>query len=74
MLKQKLHWKRPFFLFIVLPIFMVIAFLGFPLPLAPPPKIQDQQEQATPVKKRRKKPIQLIKLSSKNPNEELDDI
>jgi hypothetical protein len=53
---------------------MVIAFLGFPLPLAPPPKNQDQQEQATPVKKRRKKPIQLIKLSSKNPNEELDDI
>ena len=51
-----------------------MIFLGFPMPVAPPPKIQAGQEQSTPVKKRRKKPIQLFKQSEKNPNEESDDI
>ncbi|HEX8480168.1 MAG TPA: hypothetical protein VF663_17600 [Telluria sp.] len=37
MLKQKLNWRTPLF-FCLLPIFLVMIFLGFPLPMAPPPK------------------------------------
>jgi hypothetical protein len=55
MMKQKLNWKRPLF-FLLLPIFFVMIFLGFPLPMAPPPATQSTQEQSIPVKKRKKRP------------------
>lgn len=53
-MKEKLNWRRPFF-YLVLPIFFVMAFLGFPLPLAPPPTIRPPQEQAEVIKKRKKR-------------------
>lgn len=54
MLKQKLNWKRPLF-YVLLPIFFVMAFLGFPLPVAPPPATKPAQEQAVVVKRKKKR-------------------
>lgn len=54
MLKQKLNWRRPLF-FLLLPIFLVMVFLGFPLPVAPPPAIKPAQEQTAVVKKKKKR-------------------
>jgi hypothetical protein len=65
MFKRKLHWKRPLF-FLLLPIFLVMIFLGFPMPVAPPPQIKAGQEQSSPVKKKRKKPIQLFRQTEKS--------
>lgn len=59
MLKQKLNWKRPLF-FLLLPIFLVMVFLGFPLPVAPPPAIKAAQEQTVVVKKKKKKHSGLV--------------
>lgn len=53
MMKQKLNWKRPLF-FCLLPIFLVMIFLGFPLPMAPPPATKPVQEESVQVKKRKK--------------------
>jgi hypothetical protein len=53
MMKQKLNWKRPLF-FCLLPIFLVMIFLGFPLPMAPPPAMKARHEESVPVKKRKK--------------------
>ena len=54
MLKQKLNWRRPLF-YVLLPIFFVMAFLGFPLPVAPPPAIKPVVEHATVIKKKKKR-------------------
>ena len=54
MMKQKLNWKMPLF-YALLPIFLVMVFLGFPLPMAPPPATKARQEESIPVKKRRKR-------------------
>ena len=54
MLKQKLNWRRPLF-YLLLPIFLVMVFLGFPLPVAPPPAIKPAQEQTAVVKKKKKR-------------------
>ncbi|OON60402.1 hypothetical protein B0920_15555 [Massilia sp. KIM] len=54
MLKEKLNWRRPLF-YVLLPIFFVMAFLGFPLPVAPPPATKPAQEQAAVIKKKKKK-------------------
>ena len=54
MLKQKLTWKRPLF-YVLLPIFFVMAFLGFPLPVAPPPATTPAVEHATVIKKKKKR-------------------
>lgn len=53
MFKQKLNWKRPLF-YVVLPILLVMVFLGFPLPVAPPPATRAAQEQAAVIKKRKR--------------------
>lgn len=53
MMKEKLNWKRPLF-YALLPIFLVMVFLGFPLPVAPPPATKPSQEQSTVVKKRKR--------------------
>jgi hypothetical protein len=50
MMKEKLNWKRPLF-FALLPIFFIMIFLGFPLPLAPPPATMPGQEQSVLVKR-----------------------
>ncbi|MCD2514848.1 hypothetical protein LQ564_00805 [Massilia sp. G4R7] len=54
MLKQKLNWKRPVF-YSLLPVFLVMVFLGFPLPVAPPPATKPAQEQTIVVKKKKKR-------------------
>lgn len=53
MMKQKLNWRRPLF-YLLLPIFFVMVFLGFPLPVAPPPAIKPTQEQTEVVKKKKR--------------------
>ena len=53
MFKRKLHWKRPLF-YLLLPVMLVMVFLGFPMPVAPPPKGEVKQEQSVPVKKRKR--------------------
>jgi hypothetical protein len=55
MLTQKLNWKRPLF-YALLPIFLIMVFLGVPLPVAPPPPTKPGQEQSETVKKRKKFP------------------
>jgi hypothetical protein len=54
MLKQKLNWKRPLF-YVCLPILFVMVFLGFPLPVGPPPATRPVQEHAVVVKKKKKR-------------------
>jgi len=51
MFKTRLHWKRPLF-YLLLPILLVMVFLGFPMPVAPPPATKPAQEQSETVKKR----------------------
>ncbi len=41
--KNKLDWKKPLF-YVCLPAFFVMAFLGFPIPVAPPPATNAGQE------------------------------
>lgn len=53
MLKQKLNWKRPLF-FLLLPVFLIMIFLGFPMPVAPPPATKPAQENSATVKKKKK--------------------
>lgn len=53
MLKSKLNWKRPLF-YLLLPIFLVMIFLGFPMPVAPPPSMKAKQEQSVPEKKKKR--------------------
>lgn len=53
MMKQKLNWRRPLF-YLLLPIFFVMVFLGFPLPVAPPPAMQPGQETSATVKKKKR--------------------
>ena len=54
MLKQKVNWRRPLF-YLLLPIFLIMVFLGFPLPMAPPPATKARQEESVVVKKRKKR-------------------
>jgi len=53
MLKQ-LNWRRPLF-YLLLPIFFIMVFLGFPLPVAPPPSTKPGQEISATVKKKKKR-------------------
>jgi hypothetical protein len=47
---MNLNWKRPLF-YALLPLFLVLAFVGFPPPFAPPPRIEPSQEQSVPAEK-----------------------
>lgn len=55
MFKNKLNWKRPLF-YAVLPILLIMVFLGFPLPVAPPPSTKSPVEQTQVVKRKRRIP------------------
>lgn len=70
MMKQKLNWKTPLF-YALLPIFFVMIFLGFPLPMAPPPATKATQEQSIPVKKRKKR-VKFRGIVSADADEERD--
>jgi hypothetical protein len=61
MMKRQLNWKRPLF-YLLLPVLFVMVFLGFPLPVAPPPAIKPSQEQSAVVKKRKKR-VQLFETA-----------
>jgi hypothetical protein len=67
MMKQKLNWRRPLF-YLLLPIFFIMVFLGFPLPVAPPPSTKPVQEISATVKKRKKR----VRLLSTGDAEEDD--
>ncbi|VXC43267.1 hypothetical protein [Massilia sp. 9I] len=69
MLKQKLNWKRPLF-YALLPIFFVMAFLGFPLPVGPLPATKPAQEQAVVVKKKKKRFTLLVPGASQDETED----
>lgn len=49
-----MNWKKPLF-YLLLPIFLIMIFLGFPLPMAPPPATKARQEASVVVKKRKKR-------------------
>ena len=44
-MRIELHWRRPLF-YLLLPILIVLAFVGFPIPVAPPPALKPTQEQS----------------------------
>lgn len=43
-----LNWRRPLF-WVVLPILVLICFVGFPPPFAPPRSIRAAQEQSEQI-------------------------
>ena len=49
MMKFTLSWKRPLF-YLLLPVFLVMIFLGFPIPLPPPQATKSRQEESAPVR------------------------
>jgi len=49
----KLSLKRPLF-YILIPILLVLAFVGFPPPFAPSLRIKPGQEQSIPAEKTNK--------------------
>ena len=59
MMKEKLNWKSPLF-YLLLPIFFVMVFLGFPLPVAPPPALRPAQEQTQVVTKKKRKGLAAV--------------
>ena len=51
---MNLNWKRPL-LYLLLPILLVLAFVGFPPPFAPLLRIKPSQEQSAPAGERSQK-------------------
>ncbi len=47
-MRISLHWRRPLF-YLLLPVLLVMAFVGFPPPLAPPRGSRPPQEQSEPA-------------------------
>jgi hypothetical protein len=47
-MKINLNLKKPLF-YLLLPVFFIMVFLGFPTPVAPPSKTKEEQEQAVPA-------------------------
>ncbi|MEZ0306737.1 MAG: hypothetical protein ACAH21_02350 [Ramlibacter sp.] len=47
-MKIQLNWRRPFF-YLVLPILVFLAFVGFPPPFAPLRPTKPSQEQSVPA-------------------------
>ena len=52
-MKIDLNWRRPLF-YLLLPILIVLAFVGFPLPLAPLRPVKPSQEQSAPAEQEKK--------------------
>ena len=53
MLKDKLNWRRPLF-YLLLPVFVVMVFLGFPIPVAPQ-ATKSRQEESAPARDEQKR-------------------
>lgn len=47
-MKVDLNWKKPL-LYLLLPVLIVLCFVGFPPPFAPPRATKPAQEQSTPA-------------------------
>lgn len=47
---MNINWKRPLF-YLVLPILLFMAFVGFPPPFAPPRATKPGQEQSEPAER-----------------------
>jgi hypothetical protein len=47
-MKHAFNWKKPLF-YALLPIFILLAFVGFPPPFAPPGVMKARQEQSAPA-------------------------
>jgi hypothetical protein len=47
-MKHAFNWKRPLF-YLLLPLFIFLAFVGFPPPFAPPGLTKPKQEQSVPA-------------------------
>lgn len=45
---MNLNWKRPLF-YLLLPVFIVMVFVGFPPPLPPPNPTKPGQQQSAPA-------------------------
>jgi hypothetical protein len=57
MLKDKLNWlnwRRPLF-YLLLPVFVVMVFLGFPIPVPPPHATKSRQEESAPARDEQKR-------------------
>ena len=52
-MRIKLNWRRPLF-YCLLPLLIILVFVGFPPPFAHPPAIKQGQEQSDPDEKKRK--------------------
>ncbi len=50
-MKINLNWKRPL-LYCLIPVFIVLVFVGFPPPFAPPRATKPGQEQSAPEEKK----------------------
>ena len=48
---MNLNWKRPLF-YCLIPVLLVLAFVGFPPPFAPPRATRPAQEQSQQVEKK----------------------
>ena len=48
---MNLNWKRPLF-YGLLPILILLAFVGFPPPFAPPGATKPRQEQSVPAEEK----------------------
>lgn len=51
---MNLNWKRPPF-YLLLPVLLFLAFVGFPPPFAPPLSTKARQEQSVQVDEARKR-------------------
>lgn len=47
-MKLHLNWRKPLF-YCLLPIWLVLVLIGFPLPIAPPRPSKAAQVQSTPA-------------------------
>jgi hypothetical protein len=51
---RELDWRRPLF-YCLLPVYIILVFVGFPPPFAPPPAAKPGQEQSMPEVNKSKK-------------------
>ena len=53
-MRLDLDWKRPLF-YVLLPFLVILAFVGFPIPVPPARPTKPSQEQSAPAEKATKR-------------------
>jgi len=53
-MKIDLNWKKPLF-YLLLPILLILCFVGFPPPFAPPRATKAAQEQSVPAAEQKRR-------------------